>query len=80
MNDVYSCTGYATSGAQLDTSHARLDTSPLGSATINNLEQLHNESYESSHDGDQSGNLDVTVGRAEDIWYPLGLAQSWPAT
>ena len=28
-NDVYSCIGYATTGAQLDTSHAWLDTSPL---------------------------------------------------
>ena len=42
-NNVYSCIGYATSGAWLDTSHVRLDTSPLGSATINNSEQSHNE-------------------------------------
>ena len=35
-NDVYLCTGYATSGAWLD-------TSLLSSATINSSEQLHNK-------------------------------------
>ena len=45
-NDVYSCKKYATSGAQLDTIPARLDTSPLSSATVNNSEQLQNESGE----------------------------------
>ena len=44
-NYVYSCIGYATSGALFDTSHAQLDTSPFGSATIINsaLEQSHDE-------------------------------------
>ncbi len=42
-NDIYSCTGYAKNGVQLDTSPAWLDTSPLGPATINSFEQLHNE-------------------------------------
>ena len=37
--DVYSCIGYSGSGAQLD-------ANPLGSATINSLEQSDNESVE----------------------------------
>ena len=55
-NDVYSCIRYATSGAQLGTSHAQLDTSPLSAATINNSEQLPNELGETV----DSAQLEVT--------------------
>ena len=43
-NDVQSCIAFAASGVQLDTSHAHLDKTLSGSATINNLEQLQIES------------------------------------
>ena len=39
QNGVNLCIGYATTGAWLDTCHAKLDTSPFNSATINNPEQ-----------------------------------------
>ncbi len=67
-NDVYLCIGYATSGARLDTSPARLDTSPLGSATINNLQQLHNE----------SGETQVTW--LSYIWHLGSVTSDWDAT
>ena len=67
-NDVYSCISYPTSGAWLDTSPARLDTSPISSATFNNLDQLHNE----------SGGTQVT--QLSYIWHLRSVTSDWDAT
>ena len=56
----------STSGAQLDTSPAQTGTSPLGSATINNSEQVHNESGETQ------------LTQLSYIWHGSLVSNKWP--